>query len=110
MKFLLVRKQEGRGWYSRIACRTAATVLTGESAEEVLDQMRRDIMTDEGRFGLDRELREAILYPVSDEIEVPFEDWIYERENAELEVARIETERKERAELERLQKKFGPKT
>lgn len=111
MKFLLVRKQKGTGCGYTIACGTSARVIKGESREAMISALRSDTLADGDDYGLRDDLCSVFLYDIPDEDqELPFWDWLHEKKEAEKENERLLAEDKEREELARLQKKYGPKT
>jgi hypothetical protein len=111
VKYLLIRKQRGEGCDYTIGCGTAINSLGAATAADALTEAKQllfgddpehyDVKHDEHR------LRNATIVQVVQA--VPLDAWYAELEGlAAARVAR-EQDARDRADLERLSKKFGPK-
>ena len=113
-KFLLVREQDGDFDDYTIRCGEAVDEIEAADIVEAQEYLHQMVLhpeakeTEEAGFFLedDEQVSRARLYQVSAEYALPLEQWRRELTTHEIAEDAKTTEAQERAELERLQKKY----
>lgn len=108
MKFLLVLEQPGGCDYT-IGCGTAIKIIEAKSEAEVMENIFPYLAKNYGDPSdgyIDEAIEEATLYRVAGTIKVDLEKYRMEYQRQIAKETRQKTEARERAELERLKRKY----
>lgn len=115
-RFLAHFKQRGEGCDYTIGCAHALREIEAESIEAAIGALANDYMAVDGdhRYPLsdrhERELKSVVVYEVAQERPLPLVDLRNARAQREHEAKAASSEQHDRAEFERLQRKYGGKT
>lgn len=116
MKFLVVEEQEGGCDYT-IGCGVCTSVVQGASLEEVVERIHREFVETEidaefeahhGHAADEEKARTRVtLYEITNAKSLPLGAWRHEYAAKKAASAAVSKDAAERAEFERLQKKFA---
>jgi len=116
--FIAYLTQAGEGCDYTIDCGKKMIRLNADNRKDAIEELRLRIVGgvdaegndfDDDGYGYndERMLEEAEIFEVKEEIKVPLEKWYADAEKVEIAEKLDEEEKKERAEFERLKKKFN---
>ena len=113
MKFLLLLLGRGEGCDYTIGCNLCVRVFEAVDAEAATRHAAKELdeMSEVGAPGMDGyRVDRATLFQIGSESELPLNKWRQTQSEVRQAQAATENESRERADFERLQKKFGGST